>query len=175
MEDNDFTTDAILERLDGELAQHPEDDGPAPSQNNIRLLQHTEIAAFICLYREAGKLSVQMRIGYMFGTAASTRPRRNFRNFMMRPSHNPLRLLSGQSINLGECFVNDPVWTWTSMEVWFDRRWCWFWAVRGADWLLVDYQVQLKVASTEKLRFSMWFSFLTSLCSSLLDQSVPRC
>lgn len=108
MEDNDFTTDAILERLYGELAQHPEDDGPAPSQTNIRLLQHTEIAAFICLYREAGKLWVQMRIGYMFGTAASTRPRKDFRDFMMRPSHNPLRLLSGQSINLGECFVNDP-------------------------------------------------------------------
>ena len=77
------------------------------SQPNIRLLQHTEIAAFISLYREDGKLWVQLRIGYMFGTAVCIRQRKNFRTFMTRRSHNPLRLPSGQCINLRECFVND--------------------------------------------------------------------
>ena len=101
MDDTVFTTDTILEKLYGQLAGHPEDDGPAACQKNILLLQNTEIAAYISLYREAGKLWVQMRIGYMFGTAVCIRRRRNFRTFMMRTSHNPLRLPSGQSISLG--------------------------------------------------------------------------
>ena len=90
-----FTTDTILTDLYGQLAQHPEDDGMPVSEGNIRLLNHTDIAAFITLYREDGKLWTQIRIGYMYNTVPRG-PKKNFREYMNRRKHNPLRLPSGQ-------------------------------------------------------------------------------
>ena len=109
-----FTTDTILRDLYEQLAQHPEDDGMPVSEGNIRLLNHTDIAAFITLYREDGKLWTQICIGYMYNTLPRG-PKKNFREFMNRRKHNPLRLPSGQAIDLRHCFVNavrDPEHRW---------------------------------------------------------------
>lgn len=104
--DGAFTTDAIIRYLYDQLAQHPEDDGPVPCQSNIRLLHHPTVSAYIALYREDGKLWAQIRIGYM-NARASAANRIDFRGFMNRREHNPLRM-TGSRINLANCFVNAP-------------------------------------------------------------------
>ncbi len=104
-----FTTDTILRNLYRRLADHPEDDGPAATDGNIRLAQHHEISAYISLYREEGKLWAQLRIGYIYKPypANPCARRKDFRKFMDQRKHNPLRLFSGQNIDLSHCFVND--------------------------------------------------------------------
>lgn len=105
----DFTTDAILEGLYGQLAMHPEDNGPVASEGNIRLFHHPEVAAYIAMYREDGKLWAQIRIGYIYGAAnVPARMRKNFARFITHPWHNPLTLPSGCQIHLDCVFVNDP-------------------------------------------------------------------
>jgi len=98
-----FTTDTILRELYAQLREHSED-GAVATQENIRLWQHHEISSFISLYREEGKLWAQIRIGYIYKPLPA-RPRRHFRDFMNQEKHNPLKLPSGQKIDLARCFV----------------------------------------------------------------------
>jgi len=99
-----FTTGTILKELYAKLKDSPED-GAVVAEENIRLWQHHEISSFISLYREEGKLWAQIRIGYMY-KPLPTHPRKDFRDFMKQKKHNPLKLPSGQKIDLAGCFVN---------------------------------------------------------------------
>ena len=99
-----FTTDTILKELYAKLQNSPED-GAVAVEENIRLLQHHEVSSFISLYREEGKLWAQIRIGYIYKPLPPARPRMDFRDFMNREKHNPLKLPSGQKIDLAGCFV----------------------------------------------------------------------
>lgn len=99
-----FTTDTILQDLYAKLKDHPED-GATATEENIRLLQHNEMSSFISLYREEGKLWAQIRIGYIYKPYPAY-TRKDLLGFMNREAHNPLRLPSGQKIDLAGCFVN---------------------------------------------------------------------
>lgn len=99
-----FTTDTILKDLYAKLKNHPED-GATATEGNIRLLQHNDKSSFISLYREEGKLWAQIRIGYIYKPYPAY-PRKDLRDFMNRGEHNPLKLPSGQKIDLVGCFVN---------------------------------------------------------------------
>lgn len=99
-----FTTDTILKELYAKLKNQSED-GAVAAEDNVRLWQHNEISSFISLYREEGKLWAQIRIDYIYRPLPA-HLRKDFRDFMNQDKHNPLKLPSGQKIDLAGCFVN---------------------------------------------------------------------
>ena len=99
---SDFTTDAIIFRLLGELGTSND---TAAKEENIRLFEHPDVSAYIELYLKDGVTRLRCEVGYIY--APPTRTKLDFTKFIALRSLNPMWLSAYKNIYFNTMTVND--------------------------------------------------------------------